>query len=326
MDGLITIAIPTRNRLLYINRVLSSIYTQAYPKNKTKIVIIDESNDGTYEKLLSWKEQYGSEYFGFDLLKAESNGYISNARNLCITHMEGNVIFFWDSDVIAPDPEALTRVLKMIDGSAAIAGFPYFTETPSLYERIMQSETVLGGMGFTAIKREVFQKAGTFNEKLKVNEDTDFFSRARNFGYQIKFDGSTPCLHLKKEKKSSFSTILRDYRGRLKWCYSSQPFLYRELIRAGSKAHLFRILYYFALPIIIVLWLVNFAFALVPWLTATVFAVAYVLFNLCYHVWRSKRHRTWGLVAFLYYSPCGIAVSYGYFVSLFTGFKGKEIA
>jgi glycosyltransferase involved in cell wall biosynthesis len=326
VDSVITIAMPTRNRILYIDRVLSSVYSQVYPKKKTKLVFVDESTDGTYEQLLLWKKQHDQEYLAIDLAHAESHGFISNARNLCIAKMEGDIIFFWDSDVIAPDPEALTRVINMLGGSAAVSGFPYFTEKPSLYERVMQSETVLGGMGFTAIKKEVFEKAGTFNEKLKVNEDTDFFSRAKNFGYKIKFDGSTPCLHLKKERQSNFRIALRDYRFRLKWCFSNQPFLYRELIKAGSKAHLFRILYYFGLPIILVLWLVNFALPFVPWFPATLLALAYVLFNLCYHVWRAKLNRSWGVVAFLYYSPCGVAVSYGYFMSLFIGFKGKEIS
>jgi glycosyltransferase involved in cell wall biosynthesis len=317
---------PTKNRAFCIDKILESISTQDYPKEKIKIVIIDESTDGTYEKLLQWKEQNKKDYLEIQIMQTESKGYISVLRNLCVANMEGDVIFFWDSDVIAPDNHSLSRVLKLLEPDfVGAAGLPYYNENPSLYERIMQAEVELGGMGFTAIKKTVFGKVGLFNEKLKVNEDTDIFSRIKAKGLKVKFDVSTPGLHIRRANvKSGFRDNLAEYKLHLRWSFSKVPFLYAEMIRAGSKSHLFRLFYYFALPIIIVLWFINLAFPIVPIVYASAFVAGYLLLNFAYHIWKAKQSRLWGVVAFFYYAPWGISISYGYLLNLLKSSAQKK--
>ena len=313
MDKIITIGVPTKNRIFCIDRVLASILSQTHPKGNIKIVFVDESDDGTYERLLQFREKHRDDYLDIRILRSESNGYISAVRNICIKNMEGDVMFFWDSDVMAPDNNALGRVLQSLEGeNAAVAGLPYYCENPCLYERIMQAETELGGMGFTAIRREIFNKAGLFNEKLKVNEDTDFLARVRIHGMKVNFEDGTPCLHLRPQMPNyRFRNNFSDYKRRLRWCFNNVPGLYAEMIGAGSRPHLFRVLYYLALPPIIILWLVNFSYPIIPTVLATIFVALYVLFNLSYHIWKASRNRVWGIVAFAYHTPCGIAISYG---------------
>lgn len=151
---------PIKNRIFCIDQVLVSIASQTYPKNKIKLVFIDESTDGTYEKLLQWKEEHKEEYLDIQILRINSKGYISSLRNICVSNMEGDIIFFWDSDVLAPDNTALSRVIQKLVSSndVAVAGFHYERKTPSLYEKILRVRTELGGLGFTAIKNQLLTR------------------------------------------------------------------------------------------------------------------------------------------------------------------------
>jgi len=89
----ITIAMPTKNRVALIDRTLESVNSQLTLKRKIKIVFLDESDDGTYEKLLEWKRQNEHEYLYIEVLRLDSKGYISKARNYCISNMEGKRYF-----------------------------------------------------------------------------------------------------------------------------------------------------------------------------------------------------------------------------------------
>lgn len=311
----ITIGIPTKNRMYCIERVLDSVGSQTYPKTKIKIVFIDESTDGTYEKLLEWKEQHKKDYFDIEILRdITSNGYISVLRNVCIAHMIGDVMFFWDSDVFIKESTSLSRVVGLLhDDSVGASGLAYYNEYPLLYEKIAQSEKIIGGMGFTAIKKQVFDKVGFFNERLKVNEDTDIFARIKSHGLKVIFDSSKPGLHMRKNAvKPTFRINANDYKRHLKVSFNEIPFLYAEMMRGGAKWYLFKLIYYFILPILMVLWLINFFIPFVPVLASSVFVGLYVLANLAYHVWKASQKRLMGIIAFLMDTPCGIAISYGY--------------
>jgi glycosyltransferase involved in cell wall biosynthesis len=320
MDVVITIGMPIKNRIFCMDKVLASMSSQTYPKNKIKIIFIDDqSTNGTYEGLLQWKEQHKEEYLSIQIMRADSKGYISTLRNLCISNMEGDIILFWDSDVVAPDDDALGRMIqRLVDSNAVAIGFPCYREPPSLYEKILQSRTELGGLGFTAIKRSAFDKVGLFNEKLRVNEDTEFYSRVKLKALKVIFDTQSPCIHLKPETPlhSSMKNSVLEYFGRLKWCFSYVPFVYNECIKAGSKLHLLRILYYFALPPIFLLWIINLLNPIFPITITSISLIVYLLLNLSHHIWNAKRNRLFGIVAFVYHVPCGIAISYGYIVRL----------
>lgn len=324
MVAIITIGMPIKDRIFCIDKVLASISSQTYPKNKINIVFIDDqSNDGTYEKLLKWKEQHKEEYLNIQIMRAESKGYISTLRDLCVSNMEGDILFFWDSDVVAPDDDALSRMIQQLADSDIVAvGFPCYRERLCLYEKILQAGTELGGLGFTAIKKLAFDKVGLFNEKLRVNEDTEIFSRMKLKGLKIVSDTQTPCTHLRPKTlvQSSIKNSILNYARRLKWCFSYNSFLYIQCLKAGSKLYLLKILYYLALPPIIILWIFNLLNPILPIALTSLFLIAYLLLNLSYHIWKAKRNRLFGIVAFAYHTPYGIAISYGCLVKLLKGF------
>jgi glycosyltransferase involved in cell wall biosynthesis len=327
-NAIITIGMPIKNRIFCIDRVLTSVSSQTYPKNKIKLVFIDESTDGTYEKLLRWKKQREEGYLGIQVLRVNSKGYISTLRNLCVSNMEGDIIFFWDSDVLAPDNDALSRVIQKLVSSddVAVVGFHYERESPCLYEKILRTGTELGGLGFTAIKRSAFDKVGLFNEKLRVNEDTEFFCRVKLKGFKIVFDSSTPCLHLRPETQPRYGIKrgVLEYLNRLKFYFSYGSLVCSECIKQGSKLDLLRTLYYLALPPFFLFWVFNFLKPIFSVAFTSIFFAAYLSLSLFYHIWKTRGNRLFGIVAFAYYIPCGIAVSYGYIARLIKSFRGAN--
>jgi len=169
---MITICTVVRNREWIIRYMLESLLRQEYPKDKIFYVLID---GGSTDRTVSIaKELLRSSGIEYKVIVKESN--IPEARNLCIDLAVGDVLVFWDSDVVAP-ADSLSKVVLMILNSgydivaADIRGL-VFNDVNSAIEFINtllnshQAEVrddsivptdVFVSMGFTAIKKEVFQ-------------------------------------------------------------------------------------------------------------------------------------------------------------------------
>jgi glycosyltransferase involved in cell wall biosynthesis len=320
VSSVITIAMPVKNRLFCIDVVLQAVYSQTYPKNKIKVLFLDDENtDGTLEKLVQWKSMHETEYLSVQILPTKSGGYISKLRNICVANMEGDVIVFWDSDTLTTSVDDLSRMLKLLDDdSVYVSGFPCYREHPDISERIYQAGNELGGMGFAALKKTVFEKVGFFNEQFKVNEDTDIYSRVKAKGMRIVFDGSTPCVHLKEAhtRKSGLKASFSSYKWRIRRGFYHDSLLYAEMIKAGSRSHFFKTIYYLLLPVITIFCILNLVFPVFSPFWVTILWLAYVAINLLYHILKAKVNRLFGVISFLYQTPCGIAVSYGYLYNM----------
>ncbi|MFH1762026.1 MAG: glycosyltransferase family 2 protein, partial [bacterium] len=87
-NPLVSVIIPTYNRLEMVKRAIDSVRRQSY-NNREIIVVDDGSNDGT------------SEYLNIqDDIKAlrQGNNGVSSARNTGITQSSGEWVAFLDSD------------------------------------------------------------------------------------------------------------------------------------------------------------------------------------------------------------------------------------
>jgi len=94
---MITICTVVRNREWIIRYMLESLLRQEYPKDKIFYVLID---GGSTDRTVSIaKELLRSSGIEYKVIVKESN--IPEARNLCIDLAVGDVLVFWDSDVVA---------------------------------------------------------------------------------------------------------------------------------------------------------------------------------------------------------------------------------
>ncbi|MCX8189443.1 MAG: glycosyltransferase [Nitrososphaeria archaeon] len=312
---ILTIGVPTYNRLYCIDRVLQSIFSQSYPKKYIKLIFVDNySTDGTFEVLKNFVENVQKEYLAVELHQVRSN--IPQARNICLKNMIGDFILFWDSDVLAPDEKAVERMVKFMlkENSVSALGIPYYLEgEKKLDEKMYMIRLDKGitevsglGLGFTLIRKDVFDKIGGFNEKMAYSEDTEFFLRAKKAKLMIVADSATYCIHLKPDVfKHSRGYMAKarslNYLKYVKYCFQVMPTIYNEFLATGSITHYFRLIIYLFLPLALVL---TFFYWFVPLL--------YFIPLLAYHIYKAKRNRLYGFLTFFYYLLPGLALSYGY--------------
>jgi len=201
---LITVCMIALNRAWIIDYALRSLLSQDYPRSKLFFILVDGgSRDGTVETTRRLLVDSGLEY---RIIVEESN--IGEARSICTREMRGDLLVFWDSDVIAP-PHALrdlawaTRNLGLDIASAkrVYVALETASEAREYAERLLAEYSAIinsgsasncncvverihyAGMDLTAIRREVL---GEIKFKpMPYAEDADFSLRALVRGYTV---------------------------------------------------------------------------------------------------------------------------------------------
>jgi glycosyltransferase involved in cell wall biosynthesis len=167
--SLITVGIVVLNREYVIGAMLKSLMNQKYPHNKIYVVVVDGgSNDQTVKIIRKLLEK--SDFLGYEIIIKQCN--IPEGRNIVIEKMRGDILVFWDSDVVM-GPDALYELIKpIIEGKADIssAKFEYviinstkelenYLEKVSVEKRsdtkIVETPSV--SMGQTAISKNVLK-------------------------------------------------------------------------------------------------------------------------------------------------------------------------
>jgi len=198
----VSIIIPCRNEEKFIGKCLDSIIEQDYPKDKTEILVMDGASEDGTRKII---EDYSKKY---PLIKTLNNPqkFTPFALNIGIKNSKGEIIVRMDSHagyekdyvskcvkylkeygadnvggIIRTVPANNTLITESIAyclSSFFGAGGSYF-RTGSKNPRWV--DTVFGG----CYKKEVFDKIGLFNEKLKRSQDFEFNLRLKKSGGKI---------------------------------------------------------------------------------------------------------------------------------------------
>ena len=194
----ITVCTVVRNREWIIRYMLESLLRQGYPKDRIFYVLVD---GGSTDRTVSVAEELlrGSG-IKYEVVVRESN--IPEARNLCIDLAVGDVLVFWDSDVVAPTNSLEKLVSVIIDSDYGIVAADIqgliFNDVDSavrfINELLNSPHTEVGSsiapidtfvsMGFTAVKKDIFTTL-RFDEDLTYNEDRDYCEKAIRKGFKI---------------------------------------------------------------------------------------------------------------------------------------------
>jgi glycosyltransferase involved in cell wall biosynthesis len=171
---------------------MNSVLTQSF-SNFELIIIDDCSNDNTVEII----EQFTD--LRIKLIQTSKNAGPAAARNMGIQLAQGSIICFLDSDDFY-EPEMLLNAWELLFTSNDYIGFMWtglrmirssFVTTecwnPALrknnYLTFLHSLHIGTNSGI-AVKKNVFEKCGFFDERLPAAEDTDFFLRiTQQFGF-----------------------------------------------------------------------------------------------------------------------------------------------
>lgn len=202
---LISIIIPVYNGSKYLNRCLSSILTSFY--TSYEIIVVD---DCSTDNSLSIAEDYGTRVY-----KLPCQSGPAAARNLGANQAKGDILLFLDSD-IQIQKGTLSRFSGLFrDNPNISAVFGSYDNSPeekdvvSQYKNLLHhythqhadenAKTFWAGCG--AVRREVFQKVGGFDQKRYPNpsiEDIELGYRMKGMGYEILLDKETQVKHLKR--------------------------------------------------------------------------------------------------------------------------------
>jgi GT2 family glycosyltransferase len=202
----VSIVIPVRNGGDDLGECLRAVH-RLHPRPVGVIVVDDHSTDGSAEV---------ARQLGATVLKLDGRGP-SAARNAGARETGCEILFFVDADV-AVRPEVVGLVQEEFErdpGLAAVIGS--YDDAPgkpnflSQYKNLLhhythqraseEAFTFWGACG--AIRREVFERIGGFDESWTSIEDIELGYRLRAAGHRIKLVKTLQVKHLKRWTPSS---------------------------------------------------------------------------------------------------------------------------
>jgi GT2 family glycosyltransferase len=214
----ISVIIPVYNSEKGLKDTLESLSTLTYPREGLEIVIVDNnSSDRTLEVAKSFQEKYP------DLIKILTENEIQSsyaARNKGVKDSTGNIIVFLDADVTV-EPDLLEKVeefIKKHDSRYVGLDLEVRASKPeNIFEKYSKNEFPVRDFvenrhyaptACLAVKRDVFEKLGYFDERLISGGDYEFGNRAFNSGIKLYFAPSIKIFH---PARSSFASLAKKY-------------------------------------------------------------------------------------------------------------------
>lgn len=327
----VTIIVPVHNGGKHFQRCLTSL-TQAVPCPLELIVVVDGDRHGSWQTGLA---------FGARTICLSTRRGPAYARNVGARAARGNILFFVDADVEIP-PDAVGRLVSMFQVESDLAAvFGSYDDEPaaanflSQYRNLLHhhthqmgrenASTFWGACG--AIRREVFEASGGFNETYREAsiEDIELGYRLARAGHSIRLCKKLQVKHLKRW--DVFSLLKTDVVHRaVPWT--------RLILASGHFPNDLSVGWKSRASVALVcLAIATSGFS--PWwpqICAAVSVVSVGLLTLlnrrlyCFF-WRKRSLRfALGSVPlhWLYYGYSGLAFAYGFLVALFsTGGWGK---
>lgn len=182
-DLLISVIIPTYNRVEAVTKAIGSVLNQSYTHFEL-VVVDDASEDGTFASL---KKQFGTRI----KLVTQPHSGVSTARNLGVRVSQGTWIAFLDSDDIwhknklecqwaylntNPDLKISQTQELWIRNGKRVSGKKKH-QKPSGYIFPQSLELCLVSPSSVIMTRELFEASGGFDENLPACEDYDLWLR-----------------------------------------------------------------------------------------------------------------------------------------------------
>ena len=191
----VSVIVPVFNNAAPLRTCLAALEAQTLPRDRYEIIVVDNgSTDGTAADL--------DDRAGRRLVHERTPGSYA-ARNRGVAAARGQVFAFTDSDCV-PAPDWLERGLAAVgdDLSPAVVaghvdlfyGNPGQPTAVELYERLTALDqhrfVEHGGFGATAnlfVPRQVFERAGPFDARLKSSGDVEWCQRAVSRGGVLRY-------------------------------------------------------------------------------------------------------------------------------------------
>ena len=194
---LVSIIISAYNAEKYIGQTLDSVLNQTWA-NLEIIVVNDGSTDNTLQVAESFADK------GVKVISQENKGQDA-ALNFGYKHCSGDYIKFMDSDDLL-NPEMIEIQMQTLNGSqeyiaygewarfynnqpelADFTPLDYWKDSQPLDFLTARSEGVMLQCGIMLVPRAIIEKAGLWDERLILFNDTEFFTRVLLASKEVKF-------------------------------------------------------------------------------------------------------------------------------------------
>lgn len=146
---------------------------------------------------------------GIRTIALPENIGIPAGRNAGIAEVKGDLVFLLDDDAKLPEPDTLRRLAEVFDGDRSLGIVqirivdPVGNVTPRRYVPRLRagdpkhsSDVTTFCEGATGIRRDVFDKAGMFEDRFwYAHEGTDLAWRTLDAGYRVYYLGDLVANH-----------------------------------------------------------------------------------------------------------------------------------
>ena len=174
---MISIVIPTLNEEEHLSELLESIKLQTGAEYE--IIVVDAHSE---DKTRELAESYGA--------IVVDGGLPARARNLGAAVAKGDIVVFFDADVVLPAPDFLEKTIAEFEehkyGIATCVVCPIsekfvdkiFHNVFNFYTKITQNFTPRAPGFCIFVRRNIHEAIAGFDEAIKLAEDHDYAERA----------------------------------------------------------------------------------------------------------------------------------------------------
>lgn len=204
-----SIIIPVFNAEKTIQRCLYALLEQTYPEERYELIVVDNgSTDRSVEMIRKFPVKFFSE-------KRAHNSYM--ARNCGLSYTKGEIIAFIDADCIAEknwlknliEPFQDERVgvvageILSYEPANLIQGFYAFSNFLAQENKVKGNISAIATANI-AVRREIFDTVGYFDEKFRWGGDNDFGIRIqKETNYLIQFAKNARVYHFHRASLKS---------------------------------------------------------------------------------------------------------------------------
>lgn len=212
--------------------LFSDIRNQDYPHENMEVILVNAMSTDNTRKLM---EEFSKEDNGFIRVVVLDNPKRKQAAgwNIAIQESKCDIIMRIDAHTMIPK-EFVSKNVRCIEGGEFVSGGPRPNiaeeETPWKHTLLLAESSMFGSniapyrrdhhktyvksVFHGAYRREVFEKAGLFNEELGRTEDNEMHYRITQAGYKICYN---PDIVSYQHSRSSWKNMIRQKYGNGYW-------------------------------------------------------------------------------------------------------------
>lgn len=174
----VSIIVPARNEAGYIERCLTTLQYQSYPRQQYEIILVD---NGSVDDTILIGRKYA------DIVLSVQGVHVSGVRNFGAKNARGSIYAFIDADCAA-DFSWIQNAVNLIQETLCICGSRCRVPADGTWVEgawvgaipTERYEAVYINSGNLVVPASIFNSLGGFNEKLVTGEDYEFCLRASN--------------------------------------------------------------------------------------------------------------------------------------------------